>query len=197
MGLLAQVLWLAIPVVVAGVVHMAVVKRRVLQFLAVPLDGGARLGGVPVLGPNKTWRGVVVMVAASATAGALQGALGGGWAHRVGLECFEVAAVSGGSATASYAAVNAVLGLGYVLGELPNSFAKRRLGIDAGLHGRGVLGRIFLGVDQLDSVLVGLGLGAIVFGYPWRVVLLGTVALAMVHLGVTVLLHQTGVKERL
>lgn len=197
MGPLAQVLWLAVPVVVAGVLHMVVVKRRALQLLAVPLDGGARLGGAPVFGPNKTWRGVVVMVVASAAVGALQGALGGGWARRVGLECFDVAAVAGGNLAAAYAAVNAVLGLGYVLGELPNSFAKRRLGISAGLHGRGVLGQLFFCVDQLDSVLAGLALGAVVFGYPWRLVLLGTVVLALVHLGVTALLHQARVKENL
>jgi hypothetical protein len=195
MGALLQVLWLALPVVGAGVLHMAVVKRDALRFLAVPIDRGARLRGVPVLGPNKTWRGVVVMVAASAAGGAVQGALGGGWAHRGGLECFDVAATSAGGSAAGYAAVSAVLGLGYVLGELPNSFAKRRLGIDAGLRGRGALGRLFAGVDQVDSVLVGLGLGAVVFGYPWRVVLVGTVTLAMVHLGATALLHRTGVKE--
>jgi hypothetical protein len=197
MSLLARVLWMAIPAIVAGVVHMAVVKKNLFARLAVPLDGGATLGRVPIFGPKKTWRGVCVMVAASALVGALQGAAFGGWAHAAGAELVDFAALGRGSFALGYAAVAAVFGLGYVLGELPNSFLKRRAGISPGVHGRGLVGAFFFTLDQCDSVLVGLALGAVVFGYGWTAVLAGTVSLSLVHLGVTAVLHRTRIKENL
>jgi CDP-diacylglycerol--serine O-phosphatidyltransferase len=49
----------------------------------------------------------------------------------------------------------ALLGAGYIAGELPNSFAKRQLAIAPGASGSGAAGRVFWVVDQLDS-LVGM-----------------------------------------
>lgn len=46
-----------------------------------------------------------------------------------------------------------LLGFGYVLFELPNSYIKRRLNIAPGKNASGWKGRIFLFVDQADSVL--------------------------------------------
>jgi CDP-diglyceride synthetase len=195
--LMMQVLWLCLPVVIAGVLHMLVVKRQLLSWLALPLDGGLTLGGIQLLGPNKTWRGVLVMVAASAAVGALQGALGGAWAERAGWASVDALQLGGGSFTRGYAWLNAVFGLGYVLGELPNSFAKRRLGIAPGLHGRGLAGRLFLLLDHCDSVLAALVLAAVTCGVPWKVVLVGVPCLSLVHLAVTASLHRARLKENL
>ena len=67
-------------------------------------------------------------------------------------------------AATGYAVVNAVLGLGYVLGELPNSFAKRRVKIQPGKTIGGVLGALFFVLDQADSVIAAIGLN-IHFGF--------------------------------
>jgi hypothetical protein len=48
-----------------------------------------------------------------------------------------------------------LLGTGYIVGELPNSFAKRQLAIAPGAPGQGLAGRVFWVIDQLDS-LVGM-----------------------------------------
>jgi hypothetical protein len=45
-----------------------------------------------------------------------------------------------------------LLGTGYIVGELPNSFAKRQLGIGPGAAGQGTAGRVFWVIDQLDSL---------------------------------------------
>jgi CDP-2,3-bis-(O-geranylgeranyl)-sn-glycerol synthase len=70
--------------------------------LAMPLDGGRRLAdGRPVLGPHKTWRGIIAATLATAAAGMLLG---------------------------TGAAVGAAAGLLAMCGDLLSSFAKRRLG---------------------------------------------------------------------
>jgi hypothetical protein len=48
--------------------------------------------------------------------------------------------------------VGTVMGVAYMLFELPNSFIKRRLEIPDGKTERGVKGKIFFVIDQLDSM---------------------------------------------
>lgn len=124
-----------LPTALAGVLHMAVVRFSVAKFLAVPLW---RSG----FGPNKTWRGVVVMVAGTAAMAAM------------------LAVRSRPSLPCSPALWGAGLGLVYVAAELPNSWIKRRLGIPAGTQSTTFPFWSGLG-DKLDSSL----LGALLLGF--------------------------------
>ena len=49
-------------------------------------------------------------------------------------------------------AVGIGMGIAYMLFELPNSFIKRRLEISDGKTEKGVKGKIFFVIDQLDSM---------------------------------------------
>jgi hypothetical protein len=49
----------------------------------------------------------------------------------------------------------AMLGLAYILAELPNSFIKRRLDIAPGKNATGFKGILFTIIDQVDSVIGG------------------------------------------
>jgi hypothetical protein len=180
--LVAQSFWLAAPVAVAGILHMVVVKKDLFAALRVPIDGGRTLGGQPIFGPNKTWRGVAFMIIATALLGAAQGAALGAWAARSEAACLDFAAAGGGSLALGYAAVNAVLGLGYALGELPNSFLKRRIDIKPGKTGAGTLGVVFFLIDQADSVVYGLLLAWAFFPLGGAIVLCGIVCLTGLHL---------------
>ena len=51
------------------------------------------------------------------------------------------------------AIIGAVLGLAYVVFELPNSFIKRRLKIKPGKTAKGIKGMIFFLIDQIDSII--------------------------------------------
>ncbi|MFN7974970.1 MAG: CDP-archaeol synthase [Acidobacteriota bacterium] len=154
-----QSLWLSAAVAISGILHMVVVKADLAPSLKRPIDGGRTLRGRPIFGPNKTWRGFFFMVISSAAAGAVQGLLFGPWAARSGAACLRYDGVARPYA-AGYAMVNAALGFGYAMGELPNSFLKRQLDFRPGETRRSIAGLGFLVLDQADSVLFGLGLGA-------------------------------------
>jgi CDP-diglyceride synthetase len=134
-----------LPVIAAGVAHVVVIKRDSFHVLAVPLDAGVWWRGAPLLGPNKTWRGVLVMFGAASVAMAMQAALA-----RRSRTVRSFTAIDFGRVDPWLA--GGIYGLGYAAGELPNSFLKRRLGIAPGGRSarRGWLQYV---VDQTDSVL--------------------------------------------
>jgi CDP-diglyceride synthetase len=149
---LTQALILSLPLVVSGGLHMAVVKLDLLSGLKVPI---ARRW----FGANKTWRGVVVMSVATVFGVWLTASV---WPDQ-----FQA-----WSATT----LGVLLGLGYVAAELPNSFIKRRLGIEPGK--RPAQHRLwFTLADQADSAI---GCALV---YAWTLRLSAATLLILVALG--------------
>lgn len=146
---------LAVPLV-AATANMVWIKTPWLRQLG-PIDGGRCCAdGRPVFGPNKTWKGMLGLV----TLGALSGwALGeverGTRAERLNLVHRRVP-----NTPPNAALLGAAMGAAYGLGELPNSFAKRRLGVGSGEVGRhdSLTHRVFTVVDQVDSVIAATAL---------------------------------------
>ena len=172
MLLLLQALFFAAPVVVGGLVHIAFIKLRLLATLArVPLDAGLQLRGRRLLGDNKTLRGAVVMIAATAVAAWGCSFVGLGSALAVVVEQRDRPLLWG-----------ALLGVGYILGELPNSFAKRQLDVAPGAPAPGGLRLFFWLLDQIDCLLGVIVVCALV-GLPVPL------PVAAMLLGVTLVLH--------
>lgn len=136
--------WLTAPILIAGLVHVAVIALDLVPGLARPIDAGRRWRGRPLLGRNKTWRGFVVMPAATATTVAAQQALASR-SPRLG----ALAPLTRGGPPW---VVGAICGAAYVFAELPNSFVKRRLGIAPGASAPRARAAQYI-VDQLDSVI--------------------------------------------
>lgn len=156
MTLVLQLLWLALPIIAAGLVHLAVMKLDLLPALRrMPIDGGATFRGRRLLGDNKTWRGAVVTIATTMLAAlALE---------QVHVCCWPLPTLVP-FAEDHPLLWGLLLGTGYIAGELPNSFAKRRFGISPGSAGQGAAGRVFWVIDQLDSLA-----GMLLFIAPvWR-----------------------------
>src|SRR5437868_2512753 len=62
-----QCLFFAAPVILGGFTHIAVIKLDLFPRLArIPLDAGIEIGGARVFGDNKTLRGALAMIGASA-----------------------------------------------------------------------------------------------------------------------------------
>lgn len=146
-----QVLYLFAPLVAAAAVAGVVLRLNVAPGLARAVDGGKTWRGRRVLGDGKTWRGVIVAVVVCVAGAAVQRYVVG---DRVG----DVALVD-------YQATNVFLfgtamGGGAMLGELPNSFVKRRLGIARGETTRGALSVLFYVWDQVDLLTTALPLVA-------------------------------------
>jgi CDP-diglyceride synthetase len=153
---LLELLWLALPVIAAGLVHLAVLKLDWFPALRrLPLDGGLTFRGKRLFGDNKTWRGAIVTIATmTVTAYALAQLNTCCWHLPVLVPFAETHSVAWGL----------LLGTGYIVGELPNSFAKRQLAIPPGAPGQGTAGRAFWVIDQLDSLV-----GMLLFIAPiWR-----------------------------
>ena len=144
MTLALQLLWLALPIVAAGIVHLVVLKLDLLPALRrLPIDGGLTFRGRRLFGDNKTWRGAVVTISTTTAAAWLLAHLHGCcWPLPTLVPFAEDHPLLWGL----------LLGTGYIVGELPNSFAKRQLGIFPGAAGQGTAGRVFWVVDQLDSL---------------------------------------------
>lgn len=157
--------------------------------IAWPLDGGATWRGRRILGDNKTVRGFVVMVPATALA---FGVLGSQWSS-----------ASGGAlaiwpmTVEGYVWLGAWSGLGFMLGELPNSFLKRRLAIPPGdAAGGRVTGVVFAVLDRIDSAAGLLAALTLVVPVPWQTWLYVLGVGSLVHLLFSVLVFQLGGKTR-
>lgn len=141
---MARALWLFLPLLFAAGMGGIVLRLDLLRRTRRPIDGGATFRSRRVFGDNKTWRGVLVAVVCGAAFAALQ-------EHVVG-------DAVGGLLVVDWAAVpsplfGALMGLGATLGELPNSFVKRRLGIGPGKTTTGPWSIVFYAWDQVDLLL--------------------------------------------
>ncbi len=187
---LACALFVTIAFVLAGLAHSAWLRTRLSRRLMIPLDAGLRLRGRRIFGDNKTVRGFVVLVPAVSLAFAALFAAISAW-NPEALSSLWPLSFRG------YAAVGAVAGLGFMAGELPNSFVKRQLDIAPGHAPRGSLGVIVcFVVDRLDSILGMLVALSVVVPTPpltWLYVLLIGPGL---HLAFSALLYRLGVKAR-
>jgi len=176
--------------VLAGLAHAAWLRTPLSRRLMMPLDGGLRFRDRRLFGENKTVRGFVVMVPAAALAFAcLAATLSVSSLDRV-LELWPLS-------IAGYGAVGAWAGLGFMAGELPNSFVKRQLDIAPGSAPRGWGAAVIcLVVDRVDSILGALIALSIVVPTPpmmWVYLLLIGPG---IHLAFSALLYRWGVKAR-
>ena len=172
--------------VLAGVAQTAWFGSPWSRALAAPLDGGLTFRGRRVLGDHKTLRGVVVIVPSTGCAFALLSILAGD-AHRFLWTLTP----------AEYAALGAWAALGFMAGELPNSFVKRQLGIaPGGVASSRTAGLLQFVADRVDSgigMLAALSVAVPTPALTWPIVLL---AGAPVHWGFSAVMYQLGLKER-
>jgi hypothetical protein len=185
----ACALFLMAAFVLSGIAQVTWLASPASRAFAVPIDRGRTFRGRRLFGDNKTLRGFLVMVPASACAFVLvsQIALGGA------PELFGLWRLTG----LQYALLGAWAGLGFMLGELPNSFVKRQLDIAPGRLTTNRIAAVWqLVVDRVDSGLGMLIAIALVVPLPWQtwgfVLLLGW----SLHWGFSAALFRLRVKPR-
>lgn len=188
MTLVVRVVWLALPVILAGATHIFVIRRDVWPRLARrPLDAGVTFHGRRLFGDHKTVRGAVVMAGATAAFTGAQAALA---------TCSSAVRALAFDHGTHWLPWGLLLGTGYVAGELPNSFVKRQLDVAPGASARGLLAPVFWLVDQLDSLLGVLCFMAIVWVPPLEVAAVLTLLTLAVHPAMAVVMVALGLKRR-
>jgi hypothetical protein len=175
--------------ILAGVAQTVWFATPSSRALALPLDFGLTLRGRRLFGENKTVRGFVVMVPAAAMAFATLSILVGGGNP----EAPRLWTLS----PLQYALLGGWAGLGFMAGELPNSFVKRQLGIGPGDASRGRAFLVQLVVDRLDSGIGMLTALSVAVPTPWQIWAVVLTIGPFVHGAFSVVMFHLGVKPRL
>ncbi len=176
-------LWLFLTVLGAPLLHAPVLRWDLLPALRRPLDGGRSLGGHRIFGDNKTWRGALCMTTGVVLATLVL------WRWGWWLDQLPSAVRS-----STPALVGLLIGLGVVIGELPNSFLKRGLDIAPGTRRRSVAGVAFALLDQGDLVL-GIWFCLLpVWVMPVWLAAIAFVVIAAVHMAVNVVGYAVGAR---
>lgn len=173
----------------AGVFQTLWLTTPFARRMNIPLDGGRTWRGRPVLGSNKDVRGFVVMLPATAASFALLAmTIAGGRPESYGLWPLPAW---------RYAALGGWAALGFMAGELPNSFLKRQLDVAPGaVAGSRLLRVLQLAGDRLDSPLGMLVALSLVVPTPWQTWALVLFIGPVIHLAFSVLLFRLGIKPR-
>jgi hypothetical protein len=179
-----SVVWLFLPVLGGALAHAPVLSLDLLKPLKKPLDGGANFRGRRVFGDNKTWRGAIVIVAGVTVATLLLAQWDWWWDE-----------LPAGLREEDPLPYGLLLGLGVVVGELPNSFLKRQLDIPPGAQRRTLGGVLLTVYDQADFVLaVWLLLLPLYAMAPWQAAFAFAVV-AGVHLVVNLIGYAIGARK--
>lgn len=137
------------PTVLAGIFNMVWCKLPVMRFARVPIDGGRNFtDGRRIFGDSKTWKGLLGYVMLNLLFAILWGEV----CRTARLEPWNFFYINHENRLGYNVLVGILLGLGYSLFELPNSFLKRRLDISQSKQISGARKVFFVFLDQADSV---------------------------------------------
>lgn len=177
--------------VIAGIAHSFWLRSRVSRFFNYPIDANCTLFGKRIFGDNKSWRGFVVIVPLVGLLFCVFGSL-----LPLAPENFRTGLWD--LTPTQYTIIGFFSGLGFMLGELPNSFIKRQLHIQPGKLPMTSVSRLLFSVlDRIDSIvgmLIVLSLFVFIPFWSWIIILLVG---PIFHLGFSLLLWKFGVKERM
>lgn len=145
------------PVILAGIGNMKLLKSSFLRSWEAPMDAGLLWrDGKRLFGQNKTWRGALGMTLCSILAML-------GWGYVCGrlplLEEYNQFYSYNTNTFGFNLWVGFWLGVMYILFELPNSFLKRRRGVAPGEAAQSPQPWKYMWLDQMDSL----------FGCAWVV----------------------------
>ena len=194
MLLIIKILYLISPLIFAGISNMIFVKSPIFNYLKKPIDSGKLLNdGKSVFGENKTWKGFIGMIVLTSLFMGLTGHLS---RYNSFFQSISILPYHNFSFPFNEWFYGAVWGFSYVLFELPNSFIKRRFNIPPGENAGGSIGKMFLFIDHIDSVI-----GAIVFLFIFYNPSFLEIALiflfgSLIHFCLNIMLYKLGLKMK-
>ena len=182
------------PLIAGGIANMIFTKTPLYKKYKSPMDFGKKCkDGRRVFGENKTWIGFFSMIVFCAIFQIMLGYIST-WLN---IDQYNDLYNIYENTLLLNTIFGVLVGFVYMISELPNSFIKRRLNIDAGKTDKGVKGFLFFIIDQIDS-LVGVMLVLFLFSdfSFWKY--LGYVAIgAFTHISVNLILYLTKVRKNI
>lgn len=157
---------------------MFVVSRNLLSATAIPINSKA-------FGHNKTWRGIVVMLALT-----VPGVYLAMW-----VEPFFGSQLKSSLSGVSCMMLGLGLGLGYVIPELPNSYVKRRLNIQPGERSN-KHALLFSFMDQADSAFGCTLVYCLILSPPIDVLVWMIVLGPLIHIVANLVLFSLGLRKQ-
>lgn len=146
---IAKMYMTLMPVIFAGIANMVWCKSSFLISFYRPMDfGHSWQDGRRIFGDNKTWKGFSGMIVFTASFQLLWGfflSLSSNLENLTYLEAYNSPLFN--------LLIGALLGLTYMVCELPNSFIKRRLAILPGKEASNHWRLCFVWIDQIDSLI--------------------------------------------
>ena len=166
----------------AGFLHTLWLKSAWSQRFAFPLDLGMTVRGRRIFGENKMVRGFMVIAPAA------------------GISFPILAKLFHGMWTLSpmqYAGLGFWAGLGFMSGELPNSFIKRQLDIPPGSAPNSWMAKcVFFLIDRTDSILGMLLFLRLIVPVPRQTWIYVLVVGMGIHAGFSFAMFRLGIKAR-
>lgn len=187
---LAITILIVMAFIASGILHVLWLRHPGSLPLNIALDGGRSFRGKRIFGDNKTVRGLLVIIPAT------------------GLSFLVIALLrpylpswfSQGIwplPTLTYAVAGILAGIGFMAGELPNSFIKRQCGIPPGSTPQRLIWRILTSIaDRIDSTLGVLLMLSLLVPVPWQTWIYLLLLGPGVHFLFSVWLHRVKVKTR-
>ena len=184
-----QVLFLGSPLLPAAIAQGLCIRYDWLSRLRRPIDFGRSYQGKRIFGDHKTWRGFAINVVFCCVGTFIQawfqdkGCLPG-WLFLLDYKNHALT-------------VGILLGLGMTVGELPNSFLKRRFEIPPGESREGFLGVVFFIYDQVDLTIgIWVFLFFLIRPSPW-LILWSLLLTLVLHLSVSSVGYLLGMRKTL
>jgi len=138
-----------LPAILSGIFNMIWCKTGVLKSLKKPMDFGRCLSdGKRIFGDNKTWKGFIGYLVLNTFFSIVWGCV----SSAASIDHLNFFYIHHENTFIYNVLTGLLIGLGYALFELPNSFLKRRLDITPGKTISGFWKIFFIFLDQADSV---------------------------------------------
>jgi hypothetical protein len=166
----------------AGVLHTLWLKSAWSHRFAIPLDFAMTFRGRRIFGENKMLRGfMMIPLAAGFSFPIVAKLLPNLWMLSSG----------------HYAALGIWAGLGFMSGELPNSFIKRQLDIAPGSTSESPGRKIaFFLIDRTDSIVGMLVFLRLIVPVPWQTWIYVLSMGIAIHAGFSIAMFRLGIKAR-
>ena len=152
-----------------------------LATLSVPIDFGAKIGDKEIFGKNKTWRGLLVGIITGILVAGLQA-----WLYKNNNFFMKNTIIDYNKI--NFILFGILLGGGALLGDLVESFIKRRLKLPSG--------RPWFPWDQSDWIIGAMLLGSIIYIPTIKVAIVTILLYIGVHLCSDRAVYWLGIKKR-